>query len=455
MMKQALLFSTLSASLVGHAVAGPGATRHDDWDWSRTHTWLMFNIRGPLTDDDARRVANRYDIVAIGGLFDYTPNTGEAAQADAAAAIKRHNPNATTLIYRNSQVVIEGELHSDLEFQAHPEWIIANASGAPVYNTPGGGQPFINFTNPAARAWWVRGIVAAIANQPNGSAVDGVYVDGAGPTGEIMGRGLDIGQDMLLNASHALAVQELTAALHALRPGLLTIGNGAVAAACGRTEDGSKYGIQDWTPCARNLPYLDGVCAEHFGSFESVNGTTGDYDVDGGAAQAHRGLNVNEKWQTALDIVKRYDGGAQLILVKSWPGPFNVYTVNGNIEFTWKNLSDANVTLTNTLRKELGARALPWAHAAYLLAAAPGTYMSYGWWYQLNTGYVPCPDDPTSCSCPDEWYPALDKPTGAPLGPRRSVPGAGSGHVWTRDFERVSVTVDLANFSYPVSILWK
>ena len=150
MLNQALLLVSLALGPVGSAAS------HDDWDWSRTHTWLMFNIRGaPLTDDDARRVANRYDIVGIGGLFDGAPNTGEAAQADAAAAIKRHNPNATTLIYRNSGVVLEGELHSDLEFQAHPEWIVANASGTPIYNIQATKfQPFINFTNPAARAWW-------------------------------------------------------------------------------------------------------------------------------------------------------------------------------------------------------------------------------------------------------------------------------------------------------------
>lgn len=232
---------------------------------------------------------------------------------------------------------------------------------------------------------------------------------------------------------------------------MLTLGNGAVLANCGRTDDGTSYGKMDWTPCARNLPFLDGVCAEHFGSFESVNSTTGNYDTDGGAAQAHHGGNVNEKWQTGLDMVKRFDGGSKAIIVKSWPGPFSAYKG----EFTWKNLSDANVTLTNQLRKTLGARALPWALAAYLLAASDNTYMSYGWWYQLSTGYVPCPDAPESCSCPDDWYPLLNKPTGAPLGPRRLVSGAGSGHVWTREFERVSVAVDLANFSYPVTLDWK
>ena len=178
-----------------------------------------------------------------------------------------------------------GELQSDLEFQAHPEWILQNATGGPVYNG-GASQPFINFTNPAAREWWVSSIMAAITDQPNGTAIDGVYVDGGG-TMEVIGEGLAPGQNALLNTSHALAVQELTQRLHALRPGMFTIGNGAVLSQCGRSDDGTKYGKMDWNPCARNLPYLDGVCAEHFGSFESVNSTTGNFDTDGGATSGY------------------------------------------------------------------------------------------------------------------------------------------------------------------------
>ena len=86
------------------------------------------------------------------------------------------------LVYRNTNLVIEGELHSDLEFHAHPEWMLRDAKGEVVWNTPStvpgqpGTQPFINFTNDAAREWWVRGIVAAITDQPHGTAIDGVYV---------------------------------------------------------------------------------------------------------------------------------------------------------------------------------------------------------------------------------------------------------------------------------------
>ena len=360
--------------------------------------------------------------------------------------MKNYNETIKVVVYRHSGIVIEGELQSDLEFQAHPQWTLQNAPGFPQYNSqPSKTGPFINFTNTEAREWWVNSIVNAITQQPNGTAIDGVFIDGGG-TFEVLGRGLAPSQNSLLNASHALAIQELTQRLHSVRPGMLTLGNGGVLAECGRTDDGSKYGSMDWNPCARNLPHLDGVFAEHFGGFESVNSSTGDYNTDGGAAQAHHGVNVNERWQTGLDIVKRFDNGSKTIIVKSWPGPLSGF----NGEITWKNFSDANITLTNELKKVHGAAALPWAHAAYLLSAAPNTYMSYGWWYQMSTGNVPCPEDPSSCSCPDEWYPALQRPTGKPLSPRRRV----GGTVWARDFEKVSVQVDLGNFS-DVSFLWK
>ena len=131
-----------------------------------------------------------------------------------------------------------GVMQSDLVFNAHPEWMLRNASGAPVYNMPG--QPFVNFTNPAAREWWVSSCIAAITQQPNGSAIDGVWADGAGDF-EVLARGLASGQNTLLNASHALAMKELTSRLHAVRPTMITIGNGAVSSSCGRVDDGTKY----------------------------------------------------------------------------------------------------------------------------------------------------------------------------------------------------------------------
>ena len=65
--------------------------------------------------------------------------------------------------------------------------------------------------------------------------------------------------------------------------------------------------------------------------------------------------------------------------------------------------------------------------------------MYAGYWYSSNTGYIACPDAPSSCPAPPEWYPDLKKPLGAPKGPRKLV----SPYVWTRDFEHASVRLDL------------
>ena len=70
---------------------------------------------------------------------------------------------------------------------------------------------------------------------------------------------------------------------------MVTIGNGAVLAQCGRTDDGSRYGKMNWNPCARNLDKLDGACALHFGGYESVNGTTGHRRGGAGAGDAGGG----------------------------------------------------------------------------------------------------------------------------------------------------------------------
>ena len=66
--------------------------------------------------------------------------------------------------------------------------------------------------------------------------------------------------------------------------------------------------------------------------------------------------------------------------------------------------------------------------------------MYAGFWYEVHTGYITCPEAPSSCAAPPEWYPALEPPLGVPLGAR--VPGA-NPYTWTREFEHASVYLDL------------
>ena len=80
------------------------------------------------------------------------------------------------------------------------------------------------------------------------------------------------------------------------------------------------------------------------------------------------------------------------------------------------------------------------AHALFLSIAEANTYWMYaGYWYESHTGYIACPEDLSSCAAPPEWYPDLDKPLGAPLGPRALV----GPYAWKREFEKATVHLDL------------
>lgn len=80
-----------------------------DWDWSRTHTWMEFNIRGKqMTPYQAQFAANHYDIIGIGGTFDGGPHSGEVTQAAAAKQLKNYNEKIKVVVYRHSRDCYRG-----------------------------------------------------------------------------------------------------------------------------------------------------------------------------------------------------------------------------------------------------------------------------------------------------------------------------------------------------------
>jgi hypothetical protein len=89
----------------------------------------------PMTAEQAQFAATHYDIIGIGGTFGSAKNEGEAAQAAAAKLLKRFNSKVKVLIYRNTNLVIDGQLESDLVFKAHPEWVLRNSTGGAIYNS--------------------------------------------------------------------------------------------------------------------------------------------------------------------------------------------------------------------------------------------------------------------------------------------------------------------------------
>ena len=310
-----------------------------------------------------------------------------------AKQLKGINPDVKIIVYRNSELYVSKAFACGKTFEAHPEWTLKNASGAPV-------GTWMDLTQEAGASWFINCTMSAFTDYVNGSYIDGLYLDGGGSEGFSTGHKLAPGMMPKLNASHASVIKEITARLHAIRPDGFTIGNGGMRAQCNRPAPGSEgNGSMVLTlGCATNLDALDGVCGEKFGAFDSVNTTSGNYNGD----------HTEHGWNSAIETVQRYPGKTKKILVKAWPGPIGMYFKKNattgrylpgpQIEITWKKYANSthepwdapHNPMTPLQKRQNAALALNWALGAYLLTAAPGTYFSYAWWWQMDTGYIPC-----------------------------------------------------------------
>lgn len=145
-----------------------------------------------------------------------------------------------------------------------------------------------------------------------------------------------------------------------------------------------------------------------------------------------------------------------------WPGPVIA-------PLTWPG---ATTPKSNAERAAALVEYSSFTAAAVLIVAEPTLYFQYMWWYvratltcprfmkdyqitkkspkagrsnhhdvfvryPVDDGVVPCPDNPTACMAPPEWYPIFDRVIGQPRGPPSR-----QGFGFTRQFEHVNVSID-------------
>ena len=63
------------------------------------------------------------------------------------------------IIYRNSDINIDGQLQACKEFDAHPEWLLRNTTGGVV-----GTQQWYDFTAPGMSDWWINSTIDALTD---------------------------------------------------------------------------------------------------------------------------------------------------------------------------------------------------------------------------------------------------------------------------------------------------
>ena len=81
--------------------------------------------------------------------------------------------------------------------------------------------------------------------------------------------------------------------------------------------------------------------------------------------------------------------------------------------------------------------------APFLIVAAENVFFGYGWFYNLEDGYIPCKPS-VQCGMPSQWFREYSRPLGVPRGAAQTDV---TRTIWTREFAHASVFVDLSNRS--------
>jgi hypothetical protein len=359
-------------------------------------------------------IARNYAIVSLEKCFAHRafPWTNDAVHAGA-AALKAINPDVKVLFYQNSLINFMSCYEDGAEFAHRPDWWLKDDSGNPYKLHGDNHTRMYDLRLEAVRDFVARASVA-VANAS--TLLDGIFGDKAS---DIHMADMSDARWHELMAWHHVSLNHTRQAVQAaMAPGALVLANGV------RPTPPSRMEPQD--EGLENLPFVDGMCLEHFLGFEMLD--------------EHTGVLDPARFRLAHELIHNATAQGKYTLVRGWPGP--VQGPIGPLGPSWSAASGLTTPTTRHGRATAAAQFAESTVAAYLIVASEYTFLSYNWWYGVSDGVYPCPEDPSSCSAPASWYPLFAKAPGPPLGPaveRRSV--------WTRDFRNATVVFDASNIT--------
>lgn len=404
------------------------------WTSGADWLWADFNSMELLAEDRASFIASTYHIMSLEKCWGRAQNyTTEDAFIIQARALKAVNPAIKTVFYFHATVDISGPAFapcyaSGAYFLAHPELWMFNDTGSPLMNGP---FIFHNLTTAAGERYLVEAVLGVQRRAPE--LLDGVFSDGAlaQPYAGVASQARADAENAAINAVALAQSLALNAAAGAPAEGVRVIGNGLALYALDDPAFPPDLGMS-------MVPFMDGVCVEHWGAFEMVN-------------TANCSL-IPARTAQLLGLIADVAAQNKTVLIKGWPGP--VTTPITDVGPSWPASCGAPAGAT---REQRGRDALAWftpSYALFLLAVEPTVFWSYSWWYDVADGYW-APSSAAEAnltSAPQGWYPDLQRPLGSPAGPAARLPG-GSGWLYQRAFEHALVTVDLADYKSG-TIVW-
>ena len=347
-----------------------------------------------------------------------------------ARALKKRNPKVEVWFYQPADRLGDTPFVQEA-LNAHPEWWLRDDNGNIM---PFGGATSelkqIDSSVVGAQDYFANLSVSLFHDRAEAAALlDGVFVDGVSfrnpnPT--------NISGDRYasLFAGQMTMMEKLCANLKALNGHGEAIGNPLVQ--YGAIGPNPNSSIPAGANITKTLSHYDGAFDEMFGSFLTMQGGmfgNGEWDA--------------EKMRFSFDAVIQASGQGKTIVIHAFPGPATVpFNSIGPVGNQFRTASWAGATKSPTdpaLARNASQDRLVESLAPFLIVANEHVFFSYGWFYNVEDGYIPCPAS-IECGMPSDWFPEFSKPLGPPEGPATTD---AERNVWTRKFAHATVSVDL------------
>jgi len=190
-------------------------------------------------------------------------------------------------------------------------------------------------------------------------------------------------------------------------------------------------------PGEPNIDWTQNVGAMGGGSFTEWFGSIWMQEPDGQ-------WNASMMERVFENVVNSSRAGYPVVL-KAAPGPATANFTHrgqpGQTGFTvaeWAGDTPLPATVQGV--QKAVASVLVQSLAPFLIVVEPNVFFSYAFFYDMVSGYIPCPKAGVECAMPTAWFPEFEKPLGPPDGP-----AVKKGLVYTRTFQHADVYVDLAD----------
>eukprot|EP01084_Bolivina_argentea_P076874 139359_1 len=381
--------SVFSAAIVCLlASAHAGSISNLPWSWDTVPLWADFGTSNTslLDDYQAKFIATHYDIISLEKCLGQPQKTGiptEDSFYKIASSIRKYASTQETkiLFYFNIPLCLCDCYAITDSFCKNESMMFKDDNGNVIYANGDKNRPYFDHSQQSVREWWVNAVSSVMTTaKSKGIVVNGIFGDGVyrywNPAQNVSAK-----RNNEYNAG-ILSLLDLTRASFAQinNDDLFVIGNGL-----------STY--PDYINPDNNLEamaHCDGMLAEHFGAFEEViNSENGKINV----TDLLFWYNVSESMQ------KNVYGANKTLLIKAWIGP-ETGPING-FGPSWPSTYNAKTPTTHVQVQNASSSLILFPLSVYLCGIYNEyVYFNYAWWYDIQQGYVPCPDDPTSCDCP-------------------------------------------------------